>query len=99
MAAAEMKPSGRNGGAVKDLTSFEALSRFTKALSVALHERDPYTRLHCDRVDLLACELGIACGLSQTDVAMLRISATLHDIGKIGIPDSILLKPASLDQD
>ena len=45
---------------MKDLTSFEALSRFTKALSVALHERDPYTRFHCDRVDRLACEIGIA---------------------------------------
>lgn len=82
-----------------DVTSFEALSRFTRALSVALHERDPYTRLHCDRVDLLACELGIACGLSASDVTMLRISSALHDIGKIGIADSVLLKPARLDED
>ncbi len=83
---------------MEDVASFEALSRFTKALSVALHERDPYTRLHCDRVDLLACELGIACGLSATDVIMLRIGSVLHDIGKIGISDSVLLKPARLDQ-
>ncbi|MCK9381690.1 MAG: HD domain-containing protein [Sulfuritalea sp.] len=84
---------------MEDVASFEALSGFTRALSVALHERDPYTRFHCDRVDLLACELGIACGLSATDITMLRISSVLHDIGKIGIPDSVLLKPASLDQD
>jgi HD-GYP domain-containing protein (c-di-GMP phosphodiesterase class II) len=99
MAAAAMHSSGRNGGFMKDLTSFEALSRFTKALSVALHERDPYTRFHCDRVDRLACEIGIACGLSETELTTLRISSTLHDIGKIGVPDSILLKPAALDLD
>ena len=84
---------------MKDPTCFEALSQFTKALSVALHERDPYTRFHCERVDQLACEIGIACGLSAGEVTTLRISATLHDIGKIGIADSILLKPAGLDRD
>jgi HD-GYP domain-containing protein (c-di-GMP phosphodiesterase class II) len=84
---------------MKDQASFEALSLYTRALSVALHERDPYTRFHCDRVDLLACEIGAACGLSETEVTMLRIGSALHDIGKIGIPDSILLKPASLDPD
>ena len=84
---------------MKDPTSFEASSRLIKSLSVALHERDPYTHLHCDRVNLLACELGIACGLSKPEVTMLRISSTMHDIGKIGIPDSILLKPTSLDRD
>ena len=82
-----------------DLADFEALARFTKSLSVALHERDPYTRLHCDRVDLMACELGVVCGVSETDMAILRISSIMHDVGKIGIPDSILLKPASLEPD
>jgi HD-GYP domain-containing protein (c-di-GMP phosphodiesterase class II) len=84
---------------MKDLTNFEELSRFTEALSVALHERDPYTRLHCDRVDFLACEIGVACGLSETELTTLRFSSALHDIGKIGIPDSVLLKPAGFDRD
>lgn len=84
---------------MKDKTSFEALSRYTKALSIALHQRDAYTRLHCDRVDLIACEIGRACGLTKAEITMLRISSTLHDIGKIGISDRILLKPASLDPD
>lgn len=75
------------------------MARYTKALSVALHERDPYTRLHCERVDLLVCETGAACGLSAAEIVTLRVAATLHDIGKIGIVDSILLKPASLDRD
>lgn len=82
-----------------DLTSFEAISRFTKALSVALHERDHYTRWHCERVDRLACELGMACALSETELTTLRVSATLHDIGKIGISDRTLLKPTALDAD
>ena len=84
---------------MQDLSSFEAISRFTQALSAALHERDPYTRLHCGRVDVLVCELGAACGISASDICTLRISATLHDLGKIGISDSTLFKPAALDHD
>jgi len=84
---------------MEDMTSFEALVRFIKSLSVALHERDPHTRFHCDRVGLLTCEIGIACDLSKADLTVLRISSALHDIGKIGIPDKILLKATSFDQD
>lgn len=94
-----MHSSGRDGDFMNNMTSFESLSRFTKALTVALHERDPYTRLHCERVDFLACEIGLACGLSEPELTLLRISSTLHDIGKIGIPDRILLKPGSFDRD
>lgn len=84
---------------MQDMTSFEATSRFTQALSAALHERDPYTRLHCGRVDVLVCEIGAACGVPTSDICTLRISATLHDLGKIGVPDKTLLKPGALDQD
>lgn len=63
------------GHNLKDKLSFEVLSRYTKALSIALHQRDPYTRLHCDRVDLIACEIGLACGLTKTGIVMLRISS------------------------
>jgi HD-GYP domain-containing protein (c-di-GMP phosphodiesterase class II) len=84
---------------MQEMTGFEAVSRYTKALSVALHERDPHTRLHCDRVDMLACEIGLALELSEAEIVVLRISSVMHDVGKIGIPDRVLLKPASFDPD
>ncbi|CAG4885353.1 Metal dependent phosphohydrolase [Georgfuchsia toluolica] len=69
------------------------------ALTIALEERDAYTRSHCDRVVVLASELGEACGLSHSEMQLLHLSALFHDIGKIGIPDHILLKPAALDDE
>ncbi len=66
------------------------------ALSDALNERDSYTQAHCDRVVVLAEELGTACGLSADELARLRICARFHDIGKIGVPDSVLLKSGRL---
>lgn len=73
------------------------LAESSEALFIALDERDNYTYQHCDRVSLLARELGMACGLSQQELDLLAISARFHDIGKIGIPDSVLLKPGALD--
>jgi len=74
----------------------ESQRRIVAALAVALDERDSYTRHHCDRVVTLAYELGIACGISGEELSALLMSALFHDIGKIGIPDAILLKPAPL---
>jgi HD-GYP domain-containing protein (c-di-GMP phosphodiesterase class II) len=84
---------------MKNLSSSEALSRFTGALSVAINAGNRYARFHCDRVSLLACEIGAACGLSFDDLTMLHISATLHDIGQIAISHRILCKPERLDED
>lgn len=78
---------------------FSATRRYTEALSVALHERDPSTRFHCDRVVTLAMELGAACGLLEQELSMLEVGAAFHDIGKIGIPDSVLHKPGSFTPD
>ena len=66
------------------------------ALSVALNERDSYTQAHCNRVVMLAEALGTACGISAEDHAHLHICALFHDIGKLGVPDSVLLKPGRL---
>ena len=81
-----------------DESIFAALYRYTKALSVALGYRDRLTRLHSERVLGLSEVIGAACGLSNEDLDILRIAASFHDIGKIGIPDHILLKPAQLDE-
>jgi putative nucleotidyltransferase with HDIG domain len=78
---------------------YRALHLYTRALSVALGYRDPYTRLHSDRVQALAEETGRRAGLDGDALAILRIGAAFHDIGKIGIRDRVLLKPAPLDDD
>ncbi|HLF98817.1 MAG TPA: HD domain-containing phosphohydrolase [Methylococcaceae bacterium] len=76
---------------------YDALYRYTRALSVALGFRDPMTRLHSERVFGLAMALGEHCGLAGAELGILKIGASFHDIGKIGIPDRILLKPAPFD--
>lgn len=76
---------------------FVALYNYTKALAVALEHRDLTTRLHSDRVSGLAEELAVACGMEKKDLAILKLAALFHDIGKIGVPDAILLKPSKLD--
>lgn len=68
-------------------------------MTEALDARDAYTRCHCDRVVRLATELGNACGVVDGDLYLLRLCARFHDIGKIGIPDAVLLKPGRLTDD
>ena len=73
------------------------LARETAAVVRALHERDENTSDHCGRTSGLALETGRACGLSASELATLKLAAELHDVGKIGIPDSVLFKPGRLD--
>lgn len=79
--------------------SHQALIQFASALSVALKARDAYTRFHSDRVMQLSLELGVASGLSSVEIALLETASALHDIGKIGIPDHVLLKTGRLEED
>jgi HD-GYP domain-containing protein (c-di-GMP phosphodiesterase class II) len=65
----------------------------SKALVAALGERDRYTQFHSKRVADFAYQIGMACNLASDELITLNISAYFHDIGKIGIPDRILLKP------
>jgi putative nucleotidyltransferase with HDIG domain len=67
-----------------------------RALTAAIDARDPYTAGHSARVGQLAVELGTALGLSESELQHLEIGGYLHDIGKIGVRDSVLLKPGSL---
>jgi HD-GYP domain-containing protein (c-di-GMP phosphodiesterase class II) len=70
-----------------------------RALSLALAERDRYTGGHCDRVLALAVELGARLDFSWRELELLALSARFHDLGKIGIPDYILHKPGTLDDE
>lgn len=77
----------------------ENLNKQTIALIRALRERDDNTAEHSDRTCALALELGRACALSAADLETLALVAHLHDIGKIGIPDRVLLKAGRLGDD
>jgi HD-GYP domain-containing protein (c-di-GMP phosphodiesterase class II) len=91
----------RRTGAACDIrtSAMEDLARATAAVNRALRERDENTSAHSGRTCFLALEIGEACALSADDLATLRLAAELHDVGKIGIPDRVLLKPGRLDDE
>jgi len=68
-----------------------------RALAEALEARDVETAGHSDRVVAYSLRLGRSLGLSHMELIALEQGALLHDIGKIGVPDSILLKRGALD--
>jgi len=67
---------------------------FTLALSI--EGKDPYTGSHCERLSDLSASLGHRIGLRTDEITALRRAGTVHDIGKVAVPDSILLKPGKL---
>ncbi len=77
-----------------DLESAETVL-FTLALAV--EAKDPYTEGHCHRLAEYAVRLGRRLGLSSEYLTALRRAGFLHDLGKIAIPEAILLKPDPLD--
>jgi putative two-component system response regulator len=68
-------------------------------LSRAVEYRDDDTGEHTRRVGELAARLAEGLGLSRTQVELIRLAAPLHDVGKVGIPDSILLKRGKLTEE
>jgi diguanylate cyclase (GGDEF)-like protein/putative nucleotidyltransferase with HDIG domain len=70
-----------------------------ESLSATVDARDSYTAGHSRRVQQLALAIGRELGLSQVELDLLGHAALFHDIGKLAIPDSILLKPASLTEE
>ncbi|HKR98141.1 MAG TPA: diguanylate cyclase [Candidatus Dormibacteraeota bacterium] len=107
------KSSGRDRVSVYSPDSGEALSpeekaehaqrasliRTVHALARAVDAKDGYTHLHSQRVAFYAATLAAAMGIESERVDMIRTAGVLHDVGKIGISDSILLKPGKLTSD
>lgn len=79
-----------------DLDSAEAA---IISLALTIEARDPFTNGHCQRLAAYAGQLGAAIGLSADDLTALTRGTFLHDIGKVGIADAILLKPGPLTRD
>lgn len=72
-------------------------TKIGKALCDALEARDPYTSGHQDQVALVAAAIGRNLGLAVPDMNAVVAAATVHDIGKIGVPSEYLAKPGKLD--
>lgn len=70
-----------------------------ETLRYTVEAKDPYTRGHSDRVSEYSVLIGKKLGLSDEELKILQVGGLFHDIGKIGIPDSILLKESKLTDD
>jgi hypothetical protein len=74
----------------------QAYLEFTQTMAQTLDTRDTYTAGHSTRVSQYACAVADALHLPSDEKEIVRIGATLHDIGKIGVPDAVLQKPGKL---
>ncbi len=74
------------------------LFQTVQALTAAIEAKDPYTAGHSQKVAYIAEKFAQALELNATDVFVLRLAGMMHDVGKIGIPESILLKPDHLNE-
>lgn len=66
------------------------------SLALTVEARDPYTEGHCQRLAAYAVAVGRALGLNADELATLERGGYLHDVGKIGVPDAVLMKPGRL---
>jgi putative two-component system response regulator len=77
-------------------TYWNATESIMLSLALTIEARDSQTAGHCQRLARSAVALGAALNLPQPDLETLRRGGFLHDIGKVGVPDAILLKPGPL---
>ncbi len=74
----------------------EQAENMITSLALTIEARDTYTAGHCVRLATFAVELGERLGCSEDEVGALRLGGFLHDLGKIAVPDGVLLKPGPL---
>jgi putative nucleotidyltransferase with HDIG domain len=82
----------------RDMLNNQLLESFYQTFAVTLDQRDPYTAGHSVRVAKYAMKIGSKYGVKECDLSLLQKAALLHDIGKIGIRDNILLKEDKLTE-
>ena len=70
-----------------------------KSMVAALEAKDLYTSGHSTRVADMAYNLGVVLGMTKEELKLVHRAGDLHDIGKIGVPDNVLNKPAKLEAD
>jgi putative two-component system response regulator len=94
---AELKARVRSLLKLKSFTDeLEHAETMLLTLGRTVEAKDPYTQGHCERLAAYSVALGRVLGLQGDDLTALDRGGALHDLGKIGIPDAILLKPAGL---
>jgi len=76
----------------------DAYMEFIQTMAQALDARDSYTAGHSRRVSLYSVQIARAMNCSEHEVETVRVGAELHDIGKIGVPDTVLQKPGKLTE-
>jgi len=69
------------------------------SLARSIEGKDPYTHGHCERLSDYSARLGEHLGLAEDDITALRRAGVVHDIGKVAVPDAILLKPSRLTEE
>jgi putative two-component system response regulator len=69
------------------------------SLARSIEGKDPYTHGHCERLAEYSARLGGQLGLPEDQITALHRAGVVHDVGKIGVPDAILLKPGPLTPD
>jgi diguanylate cyclase (GGDEF)-like protein/putative nucleotidyltransferase with HDIG domain len=79
-------------------TEFHHVRVLANALARAVDTKDAYTHSHCETVAELCALMALELGLDQDHVLKVRLAGLLHDVGKIGVPDSILQKPGRLTE-
>ncbi len=77
----------------------EMFTQTIGALAAAVDKRDPFTARHSERVKQIAVDIGSVMRVSDHDLEALEWGGLLHDVGKIGVPDNVLLKQARLTRD
>jgi len=75
----------------------ETLTAGIRALARAIDAKDPSTRMHSERVAHLAARIAETLGWPDDRIDLLREAGLVHDVGKIGVPEAVLLKPGRLD--
>lgn len=73
------------------------LHQFAESLGFAIDAKDPYTSMHSEEVAEVSHALALSMGLSPSEADIIHVAGHLHDIGKIGVPDSVLKKRGSLN--
>ena len=96
---AELKARVRSLLRLKAFTDeLEHAEAMLLTLGRTVEAKDPYTQGHCERLAAYSVAIGRELGLPQEELTALDRGGTLHDLGKIGIPDAILLKPGGLSE-